>query len=170
MTAIVGTVLILAVVMRRDQLPRITFESLDAAAARWAANGPPDYDMDLHLTGVNPGEVHVEVRDGQVTKMTLNGHPTRQHLWDDWSVPGLFAVIRRDLEVCMAEETNPELLIPKSELARPRPGPSPEGGPPRNIVYPRGIFDDRLGYPTAYHRVAPGRGDAKWRVTQFDPR
>src|SRR5262245_6124811 len=100
-TAIVGLIVIV-VASRGKELPPITAEILDAASNRWAEKGPADYDLDMELTGVNPGVAHIEVRGGNVTAMTHNGHPTRPHTWDDWSVPGLFSVIRRDLEVCMA--------------------------------------------------------------------
>ena len=58
----------------------MTFDILNAAAERWAKNGPKDYDFDLELTGVNPGVAHIEVRGGEVTAMSLNGRPTAAHL------------------------------------------------------------------------------------------
>ena len=56
-----GAVAVVAVVLRGQQLPQVTFDILNAAAERWAKNGPKDYDFDLELTGVNPGVAHIEV-------------------------------------------------------------------------------------------------------------
>ena len=57
-----GAVAVVAVVLRGQQLPQVTFDILNAAAERWAKNGPKDYDFDLELTGVNPGVAHIEAR------------------------------------------------------------------------------------------------------------
>jgi hypothetical protein len=176
--AIVGLIVI-AIATRGKELPPITFELLDAAASRWSANSPNDYDMEIELTGINPGVAHVEVRHGNVTAMTLNGRPTKPHIWDDWSVPGLFTIIRRDLEVCMAPrgtvtaadktlspggrgqgEGAAEQLTSTKESNLPQPDP----------VVPRGLFDPKLGYPVQYHRVTPTGADAKWRITRLTPK
>jgi hypothetical protein len=149
-----GIVLALVVlaVARRERLPTIGFDQLDAGAGRWAANGPASYDMDLELTGINPGQAHVEVRDAKVTAMTLNGHPTKPHIWDNWSVPGLLTIIRRDLESC---------LVPKGAAGERA------NAPPAQPVYPHGVFDAKYGYPAQYHRITPTGADALWRVTKF---
>jgi hypothetical protein len=141
---------------RGTQLPPITFEILDAAVKRWSENGPQDYEFDAELTGVNPSIVHVEAKNGQVTAMTMNGRPTKPHTWDDWSVPGLFGVIRRDLEVCM----NPKNQNKQVDGADANAAQA-------EVVVPRGTFDPKLGYPEQYHRVTPTGRDAKWRITRF---
>jgi hypothetical protein len=143
---------ILAIALR-GPLPQFGFPELDAAVEKWSANGPASYDMDLELKGMNPGTAHVEVRGGQVTAMTLNGRPTKQHLWDDWAVPGLLAIIRRDLESCLVPKASPETRNSQTE-AQP--------------VYPHGLFDAKYGYPAQYHRITPTGADAQWRVTRFE--
>ncbi len=185
--AIVGTIAIV-VSMRAKELPPITFEILDAAVSRWSANGPADYDMDIEQSGVNPALYHVEVRHGNVVAMTMNNRPTPPHTWDDWSVPGLFTIIRRDLEVCMAPHTvatGPNQTLSsgrgqgegdssKSATAGLSSSVSGEqrladrtASPQPEPVVPRGLFDPQLGYPTQYHRVTPTGADAKWRITKF---
>jgi hypothetical protein len=176
LVAIVGLIVI-AVASRSKELPPITFELLDAAVSRWSANGPSDYDMEIELTGINPGIAHVEVRHGNVTAMTLNDRPTKPHIWDDWSIPGLFTIIRRDLEVCMAP--NRSLSSAKAQPDSPSPrgegeNAKVEGGGGKadtafqpDPVAPRGLFDPQLGYPVQYHRVTPTGADAKWRITRF---
>ena len=157
MGSLAGLVLSLVVlaVSCREPLPTFGFDELNAAVERWAAHGPANYEMDLELTGINPGVAHVEVRDtGKVTAMTRNGRPTKPHLWDNWSVPGLFAIIRRDLESC---------LVPKGA-----PGQSAEA-PATQPVYPHGTFDAKYGYPVQYHRITPTGADVQWRVTSFVP-
>ena len=135
---------VLAMLLRGEHLPQVTFDILNAATERWAKNGPMDYDLDLELTGVNPGLAHIEVRGGEVTAMTLNGRPTAPHIWDNWSAPGLLGIIRRDLEVCLAAKP--------ADLSAP---------------VPRGEFDPQFGYPARYHRVTQTGADAQWRVTGF---
>jgi len=158
--AIAGIVALVAL-SRRESLPVIHLTDVDAAAQRWADNGPADYDLDLEQTGVNPGMIHVEVRRGQVTAMTLNGYPTRQHLWDDWSVPGILAIIRRDVEVCM-----PDL---NAKAQRKAAAESPSGAADVPPILPRGLFDPHDGHPLEYHRITPTGADANWRVTKFAP-
>ncbi len=150
-------------VARREPLPKFGFDELNAATQRWAAHGPADYDMDLELTGINPGTAHVEVRGGRVTDMTLNGRPTKPHIWDNWSVPGLFAIIQRDLESC---------LVPKSGTPGADASGSPQGAGASGSqpVYPHGLFDPHYGYPAQYHRITPTGADAQWRVTKFQPK
>ena len=177
LVAIVGLIII-AIATRGKELPPITFELLDAAVQRWSANGPSDYDMDIELTGINPGVAHIEVRHGNVTAMKLNDRPTKPHTWDDWSVPGLFSIIRRDLEVCMAPRATASAIDRTLSSGGRRQGQGgtakAEGGGGKadtafqpDPVVPRGLFDPKLGYPAQYHRVTPTGADAKWRITKF---
>jgi Family of unknown function (DUF6174) len=145
--------ILLMVWLRRGALPAISLTDLEAAEKRWNEAGPASYDMDLKFTGVNPSEIHVEVRNREVTAMTMNGRPTKRHLWDEYSVPGLFGVIRRDIEVCMAAEN--VAAASRDQNAEP--------------IVPRAIFDEHYGYPTQYHRVTSTGSDAKWRVTGLAP-
>jgi hypothetical protein len=164
--ATIGVFALVALVAfsRREPLPQITLADVDAAADRWTKNGPANYDLELEQTGVNPGVVHVEVRNGQVTAMTLNGHSTRQHLWDDWSVPGMLAIIRRDVEVCMPD-------LDKKMHPRFADSQNPAGAEsPIPPVLPRGLFDPHDGHPLQYHRITPTGADANWQVTHFTPR
>jgi hypothetical protein len=157
--AIVGVVAALTII-RREKLPPITLDDVNAAAERWAKNGPADYDLDLEQTGVNPGQVHVEARHNEVTAMTLNGHPTRQHLWDDWSVPGMLGIIRRDVEVCMPE------LSKKAQQPAAVDAQNSEMSAPE--VFPRGLFEPHYGYPMEYHRITSTGADANWRMLKFE--
>jgi hypothetical protein len=148
---VLGTVLgigvavaVLAMLIRGERLPQVTFDNLNAAAERWTKNGPKDYDLELALTVVNSGLGRIEGRGCDVTAMTHNARVTPPYTWDNWSVPGLLSIIRRDLEACMA--------------------PKPEDP---SAPVPRGEFDPQYGYPARYHRVTQTGADAKWRVTGF---
>jgi hypothetical protein len=158
MLGIAGVVAVLAIV-RRETLPRIALANVDAAAALWTKNGPADYDFDLEQTGVNPGKIHVEVRKREVTAMTLDGRSTRQHLWDEWSVPGMLDIIRRDVEVCMPE-------LNKKTSQQTADGQGAENAAPE--VFPRGVFDAHYGYPVQYRRITPTGADATWRTLKFE--
>ena len=162
--AIVGTIAIV-VLLRASELPPVTFEKLDAAAARWKAHGPADYDLEIEQTGVNPASYHIEVRHENVVAMTMNNRPTPPHTWDDWSVPGLLGIIRRDLEVCMAPRHGSPSL--RGEGRGEGEVEKADGGLQPDPVVPRGRFDAELGYPVQYHRVTQTGADAKWKITKF---
>jgi hypothetical protein len=140
--------------LRRGALPAISMADLEAAEKRWNEAGPGSYDMDLKFSGVNPSEIHIEVRNRAVVDMKMNERPTKRHLWDEYSVPGLFGVIRRDIEVCLSAESKANLE--RDQNAEP--------------IVPRGVFDAQYGYPEQYHRVTSNANDARWRVTKFETR
>ncbi len=156
--AIIGGLVVVAL-LRRNQLPLVTFDNLNAAAERWAAHGPRNYDLTLQLSGVQSGAVSVQVRGGQVAAMTLNERPTKSHLWDDWSVAGLLAIIRRDLEACAAANPQADGANAKSADSAAQVDP----------VIPRGTFDEQFGYPLEYRRLLPGGNEAVWRIVKFAP-
>lgn len=149
--AIVGVLAFLLATRERLD-PPITMAELDAAVDRWSEHGPKNYDLDLELSGANSAAVHVEVRDGEVVQVIYDGRKLQSRLWDDWSVPGLFAIIRIDIESCMAKRD------------------SAQKGVAAVNVEPRGLFDDRYGYPLRYRRVTSSGADANWVVTQFKPK
>ncbi len=169
MLGIAGAIAILAI-NHREKWPTITIADLDAAAVRWSANGPADYDMDLVLAGMTHGTAHVEVRAGSVSKMLLNDHLTKEHTWENWSVPGLLSIIRRDLESCLVPKAGSggtpgaTAGLPSSE-DNSVSNAKPESAQP---VYPHGTFDAHYGYPAQYHRITPTGADAQWEVTKFE--
>jgi hypothetical protein len=134
-------------------LPELTEPLLAAAEARWEANGPANYDLDLELAGARPGVVHVEVRDGEVTAMSRDGvTPSQQRTWYVWSVPGQFETIERELE--LAED--PQFEMQAAEGTQ---------------VVLRAEFDPKYGYPRQFHRLVFGGGpEVFWRVTRFEPK
>jgi len=86
--ALVVVLLMIAVFNRQDS-PAVTADVLSAAARRWEATGPDNYDVEIKLT-TRQAELHrVEVRDGKVRTYTRNGRAmTRRRTFGTWSVPG----------------------------------------------------------------------------------
>lgn len=133
------------VLINRGQLPLMKAAEFEAAEARWSQRGPASYDMDLEGNFDLKGRLHVEVRKGTVSAMTLDGQPEPPRLWDYYSVPGLFGIIRDDLKRNEASATNPE-----------------------NAVIQQAEFDAELGFPRRYQRSGASAGQGgDWRVVAF---
>jgi hypothetical protein len=133
------------VFINRGQLPLMKAGEFEAAEARWNQRGPAGYDMDLEGNFDFKGRLHVEVRNGAVSAMTLDGQPEPPRLWDYYSVPGLFGIIRDDLKRNEASATNPE-----------------------NAVIQQAEFDAELGFPRRYQRSGASAGQGgDWRVVDF---
>lgn len=149
----VGLLVVIAIT-GRDPLPRLTRETLDAAVARWLQAGPANYDLDLVLTGAQTGNLHIEVRDGDVIKMTRDGKaPVQRRTWDFWSVPNQIAMMDEDL---VAAESDPQRAF---------------GVADRGQIVLQAEFDPVLGYPRRYRRQVLGTSNTiEWRVMQFTPR
>jgi hypothetical protein len=148
-----GGVLAAAVAMQlfvAERIPELTEEALDAAEQLWVQQGPKSYDMDFEVRGNQPGVVHVEVRDGEVTAMQRDGlTPSQRRTWVYWSVPGRFDELERELE--MAADPEHEMQA----VAGTR-------------LSVRCEFDPQLGFPRQFHRIAYGGGtEVYWRVTRF---
>jgi hypothetical protein len=142
----------LVVIRMRHATPRLTEADYRAAVARWEKNGPADYDLDLELGGKRPGPIHVEVRGGEVTRMTRDGvEPRQKRTWDYWSVAGQLETIGQELE-----------------MAR-RPADS-FGAPGASEVVMWAEFDSWYGYPRSYDRIVLGADlEVHWKVVEFTP-
>lgn len=149
---ILALVVVLQVFVAR-RIPELTEARLAEAQRRWEERGPASYDLDLVIKGAQPGTVHVEVRDGEVTTMTRDGRaPSQQRTWYVWSVPGQFEMIERELE--MAEDPEHEMQASADTQ-----------------LWLRAEFDPEYGYPRQFHRIIFGGGpEVYWRVTKFQPR
>ena len=143
--------IVVAAVRNRDSLAFVTEQVLDQAEERWQQHGPASYDLDVASTGARKAEIHVEVRKGVVTAMTIDGHtPSQRRTWDVWSVPGQFDMIWDDLE----NAKHPEQAFGVRDSSQ---------------VTLRGEFDEHYGYPKQYERITNGGvGEVRWRVVQFE--
>lgn len=149
----VGLLAVIAIT-GRDPFPRLTREALDAAVARWQQAGPANYDLDLVLAGAQTGNLHIEVRNGDVTQMTRDGKaPVQRRTWDFWSVPNQIAMMDEDLS---AAEGDPQRAF---------------GVADRGQIVLQAEFDPELGFPRRYRRQVLGTSNTiEWRVTAFKAR
>lgn len=134
-----------------DHIPELTEAELQSATERWKEHGPASYDMEIELRGAQPGRVHVEVRNGEVTAETRDGRTPGKWTWDTWSIPGLFDTLSQDLQTA----ANPEQEIQAAPGTKWRL---------------RCEFDVGLGIPWQYHRLVTGGPEVYWRVTSFQPK
>jgi hypothetical protein len=138
--------------LNRNTTPLLTRADYEAAAARWNARGPANYNLDVLLTGNRPGKIHVEVRDGQATTMQRDGVvPRQERTWYYWTVPGMMDTIAEELE--MAEDPAGSFGVSGA-----------------SEVIQRAQFDPEFGYPRKYDRVVLGADfEIHWEVTKFEP-
>jgi hypothetical protein len=145
--AVVGLVVLRYVVA--ENIPPLTDVALEAARERWSTSGPASYDLDVKIGGRQPGVVHLEVRDGTVTKADRDGRATPERTWDEWSVTGQFDTLDRELEMA----ADPQGTI---------------SAPPGAKVWVRCEFDPKIGYPRKFHRYATGGAiETWWEATSF---
>jgi hypothetical protein len=148
---IVLVIVLVGAILSRDSTPRLSAADYQAAVARWDASGPASYNLDLELTGNRPGEIHVEVRDGQAVGMTRDGvEPKQERTWYYWTVPGQFDTIAQELE-----------------MSRDPAGSFKSAKATGMVIWAE--FDPRFGYPLKYDRVVLGTNfEIHWRVTRFE--
>ena len=133
----------------RETTPLLTDEALAAAEAQWKADGPPGYDMEIEIGGDRAGIVRIEVRDGKVTSMQRDGKTPAERTWDVWSVPGMFDMLIRNLQIA-SDPTNEINADPGTQW----------------ILHAE--FHPRFGYPMRYRQVVIGTGsDVSWEVRRF---
>jgi hypothetical protein len=148
----IACVLGLIWVLVAERIPELTEERLTAAEELWEKNGPTSYDLDVTIRGAQPGQVRLQVRDGQPTAMTRDSKSPPERTWNAWTVPGQFKML--DDELALAADPNHK-----------------GQGAPGSQVWLRCDFDLKYGYPRIYHRVITGGGpEVFWQVTKFEPK
>jgi hypothetical protein len=145
---VVAAVLALELFVAR-RLPELTAQRLADAEVLWQHRGSASYDLDLEILGERPGPVHVEVRNGEVTNVSVHGQTPPVWTRDTWTVDGQFKTLKRELELAedpvhqMGAKTETQLRL-KCE------------------------FDAEYGFPREFHRIVYGGGpNVYWRVTRF---
>jgi hypothetical protein len=147
--AVIGALLVRQVFVAQ-RIPELTEARLQQAEELWEQSGPASYVMDLDLRGAQPGRVHIEVQSNEITAMTRNGRTPPRRTWRVWSVPGLFEMLGRELQ--LADD-------PVHEM----------GAAAGTQVRVRCEFDAKLGYPNRYHRyMSAGGPEVFWRVSRFE--
>jgi hypothetical protein len=139
-----------ALTMEED-VTRLKRSSYEAAMRKWDDSGIMSYNLHLAFSGGDQvRQIHLKVRDGEVTECLEDGHePSQRGAWDDWTINNQFAMIGDDLN--------------KSEL--------PGGFAVRSnvTITLHANFDPQYGFPRTYHRKARGNTplQAKWQVVDF---
>jgi hypothetical protein len=134
------------------RIPELTLEQLESARALWDRHGPASYDLDLEKLGERPGPVHVEVRNGQVSIVTVDGREPPPWTRETWTVPGQFIMLEQEL--LLAEDPIHQMQAQAGTKLRLRCE-----------------FDAQYGFPREYQRTVYGGGpDVYWRVTSFAAR
>jgi hypothetical protein len=150
-----ATVLVLLLtcyLLLASDLQPLTPEALTTAERLWQAAAVESYDIDIEISGRQPGRVHLECRHSEVTAMTRDGRaPSQRRTWDAWTVDHQLATIRDEL----------------NKVADPARG---FGAPPESRVVQLVRFDPQYGFPLEYRRAILGTElDVAWRTVRFTP-
>ena len=141
------------IVYFRDPIQPVTAAEVAAAKTLWSEEKEGSYDLDIEITGLRAGQVHVEVRNGEVTAMTRDGKtPDQERTWQVWTVEGQFEMIEREFELAADPQGQMNLA-------------------PGARVLLHGEFDKHYGYPRRFRRLIQGGPgtEMSWRVTRFMP-
>jgi hypothetical protein len=147
LAALIAILIVVFATVRQD-IPLLTPDELQKAQARWQALQIRDYDMKLltRLDGLGSSQVHVAVRDGRVTEMLVDQEPVSSGDPSSYTVPGLFQVLAREIE-----------------MRRAAPAESPSAG-----AILRARFDETTGVPLRFLRVVPGSNrSSEWRLLEW---
>jgi hypothetical protein len=149
---VLGLVATLAVLraINRDPTPSLTPELFHAAHERWKQVAPANYDVEVRVTGSQPGVYRVEVRGGHAQAAWRNGQPlTTRRTFGTWSVPGMFGTMSRDIEAVERHAAG------KADRLTPR-------------LILRAAFDPQYSYPARYRRIEQWSNvEVAWEVTEF---
>ncbi len=129
----------------------LTAEELAMARDRWRETGPASYLLEIETRGAAGARQLVEVRDGEVVRMTTGGVEASRDAWRYWTVEALFSFLDTELANAAAAERT--------------------YGAPAGSVVLKARFDGRWGYPERFLRHVLGRRDSvEWRVLRLEPR
>lgn len=133
-----------------DPTPRLTPELFEAAHERWKATAPPNYDIEVQVTGSQPATYRVEVRGGESVAAWRNGQPLlTRRTFGTWSVPGMFGTISRDVEAIERHATG------RADRFTPR-------------LLLRCQLDPKYSYPAKYRRIEQwSTVEVAWEVKEF---
>ncbi len=151
--ALAALVLLTAIItwlVVRQPLSELTPEALTEARQRWRDAGIAGYDLTLETTTSGPpSTVQVQVRDGKLVEVLVNGAPASSGDPRSYTIEGLFDILERELAM---------IHDPSSPLS--------SGGK----TFLRVRFDHQNGIPLRYLRVISGTNQSsELRVIQFDP-
>ncbi len=127
----------------------LTQERLAEARARWKERGPKSYGLDVDVRGIR---YRIDVKDGEVVAMTIDGRPAAVSALEHWTVEGMFGFLAEEL----------------SNLRRVEAAYGVSN--PEDVVL-RAAFDPKYGYPARFLRHVLGLDrSVEWQVRSFEPR
>lgn len=140
---------IVALLLRRPA-ETLTAARLQTAEQRWHASGVSDYEMRIVVSGIQQGTHHIRVRGGRVVEMTTGGAEVPKHVWQRWTVEGLFAFLEEELENAKDPENAYGVEDPSQVILQV-------------------TLDKELGYPRHFLRHVMGRqASIEWDVEEFE--
>lgn len=128
--------------------PRFDPAVHESALKRWEAKAPPDYDLEVTVTGSQPALYRVEVRGGEPRQAWRNNQPLGQkRSFFTWTVDGMFGTLAED-------------------RARWQSAEKMGGQLPFSL---RVAYDPNWGYPVRYQRREYSSAvEVDWQVTRFE--
>ena len=127
--------LVAALMVMREPMEPLTAESLRRGLNQWQHSGIKSYNLRYRMHG---GEYDVQVRDGVVTQLLLNGRPPASAQRGSYSMEGLFDILGLEVE---------NLSDPAGPFAANR-----------NSILARVRFNKKFGYIERYLRSSGGFG------------
>ena len=135
----------------RDNLAPLTKEALEEAEQAWKRAAPPNYELEVTLSGKREGVFRVVVRNGEPIEGSLDGVATKERVWDVWTVRGQFNTLWQELENAADADRAYAVKDPASVVMRAQ-------------------FDPEWHFPRRYWRSVLGANlDVAWEVTRFTP-
>lgn len=148
----VSSTLVILLVAGCSGLEPLTEDALIRAQEQWDSSAPDFYRVLVEMTGerIESGVFEVLVREGQVVSLQRNGQVILPDRGQDYSVQGLFAMLRQEL--ALAEQ--PTLL----------------GAPPGYAAHLLARFDPATGRLERYRRTVAGvNNNIEIVVVEYEP-
>ncbi len=134
-------------------LNTLTPQMIDQAEKQWNASKPASYRLVVTMVGdrLEKSEYDVQVENGVVTSLTRNGGAVNSFQGQDYSMDGLFKIIREEMDL----STTPMKL----------------GAPEGYTAYLMANFDSTTGRLLKYRRSVGGVSNSIDIVVQtYEPR
>jgi len=125
---------------------------IDQAEKQWNASKPASYRLVVTMEGdrLEKSEYDVQVENGMVTRLTRNGKAVNSFQGQDYSMDGLFRIIREEMDL----SSTPMRL----------------GAPEAYMAYLMAHFDSSTGRLLKYRRSVGGASNSIDIVVQrFEP-
>jgi hypothetical protein len=119
-------------------LSTLTPQMIDQAEKQWNATKPPSYQLVVTMSGdrLEKSEYDVHVENGVVTGLTRNGKGVNSFQGQDYSMDGLFRIIREEMDLSHT--------------------PGKLGAPEGYTAYLMAEFDSKTGRLLKYRRSVGG--------------